>query len=208
MRLVLIPVSLSVPLSACQPNDCSDPSFTHVQGLPRLLSETGLTVTGGQPPGLRAYTPRFELWSDGAQKCRWFFLPDGAQVDTSVPDDWRFPRGTRFWKSSPATACASRPGSRGSGATVATTGAWRPTSGVGVRNALGTPNDVPTAAQCWAATGGAPVESSASGHARERPRRRAGSAPERHGTSQGTRPVLGSIPALIQRRRLPEPDHP
>jgi hypothetical protein len=165
MRPVLIPVSLSLLLSACQPNDCSDPSFTHVQGLPRLLSETGLAVAGGQPPGLRAYTPRFELWSDGAQKRRWFLLPDGAQIDTSVPDDWRFPRGTKFWKE--FTRDGVRVETRilwkwGDGRDDWSMAAylWRPDQTdaelvpAGVRNALGTPHDVPTAGQCWACHGG------------------------------------------------------
>ena len=61
--------------------------------LPEHLSQTGL---GG--PGVRAFEPRFALWSDGASKRRWIALPPGTQVDVSQPDAWRFPVGTRLWK--------------------------------------------------------------------------------------------------------------
>lgn len=62
-------------------------------GLPERLSQTGL-----DSPGVRAFEPRFALWSDGAVKRRWIWLPPGAQVDASQPDAWRFPVGTRLWK--------------------------------------------------------------------------------------------------------------
>lgn len=61
--------------------------------LPERLSDTGF---GG--PALRSFEPRFALWSDGAAKQRWIALPPGAQVDASQPDAWRFPVGTRLWK--------------------------------------------------------------------------------------------------------------
>lgn len=61
--------------------------------LPERLADTGF---GG--PALRAFEPRFALWSDGAAKQRWIALPQGTQVDASQPDAWRFPVGTRLWK--------------------------------------------------------------------------------------------------------------
>lgn len=61
--------------------------------LPERLSETGF---GGA--ALRPFEPRFALWSDGASKQRWIALPDGASVDARQPDAWRFPVGTRLWK--------------------------------------------------------------------------------------------------------------
>lgn len=68
---------------------------------PMRLSETGLysditthTVVADAIP----YTPRFELWSDGADKARWLLLPPGAKIDTADMDNWRFPVGTRVWK--------------------------------------------------------------------------------------------------------------
>lgn len=61
--------------------------------LPERLADTGF---GG--PGLRAFEPRYPLWSDGAAKQRWIALPAGTAVDASRPDAWRFPAGTRLWK--------------------------------------------------------------------------------------------------------------
>lgn len=65
------------------------------------LSETGLYAAGRSDelgPGVRAYTPRYPLWSDGASKRRWLRLPEGAQIDQRDPQAWQFPVGTRFWK--------------------------------------------------------------------------------------------------------------
>jgi hypothetical protein len=44
------------------------------------------------------YTPAVPLWSDGAQKQRWVYLPPGQMIDNSDPDEWSFPVGTKFWK--------------------------------------------------------------------------------------------------------------
>jgi hypothetical protein len=69
--------------------------------VPALLSETGLyadilakTVT----PGVREFRPRYVLWSDGADKQRWVFLPDCTQIDTSNMDHWSLPVGTKLFK--------------------------------------------------------------------------------------------------------------
>ena len=73
------------------------------------LSETGLFVashpnqgsSGASPevsPGVYRFTPAFELWSDGATKRRWIYLPPGSRIDTRDPDAWRFPTGTKLWK--------------------------------------------------------------------------------------------------------------
>lgn len=61
------------------------------QRAPALLSETGF-----DPRTAIAYRPRFELWSDGAEKRRWIALP--AAIDTRDMDSWRFPVGTKLWK--------------------------------------------------------------------------------------------------------------
>lgn len=78
-------------------------SASHIPGAPpRLLSETGLYVsgtgTGVVDPHNRPFSPQYPLWSDGAQKARWVRLPDGAAIDASDIDRWEFPTGTRFWK--------------------------------------------------------------------------------------------------------------
>jgi hypothetical protein len=49
-------------------------------------------------PGVRAYDPGLHLWSDGAEKTRWIYLPLGTQIDTSDMDEWTFPYGTKLWK--------------------------------------------------------------------------------------------------------------
>lgn len=46
----------------------------------------------------RAFSPQYPLWSDGADKQRFIELPAGSAIDASDPDGWRFPRGTRLWK--------------------------------------------------------------------------------------------------------------
>lgn len=69
---------------------------------PELLSEAGLyaDLSSGEElaPGVVEYRPRFELWSDGAEKRRFLFLPPGARIDSSDMDYWVFPVGTRAFK--------------------------------------------------------------------------------------------------------------
>lgn len=69
--------------------------------LPQRLSDTGLFV-GGSTTEIRSenlpFTPQYPLWSDGATKRRWIFIPPGSAIDASDPNAWEFPRGTRLWK--------------------------------------------------------------------------------------------------------------
>jgi hypothetical protein len=78
-------------------------------GAPQRLNETGLYAAGpasakataGQAqigPANRPFSPQYPLWSDGAAKSRWIYLPPGTAIDTTDPDEWAFPVGTRFWK--------------------------------------------------------------------------------------------------------------
>lgn len=65
------------------------------------LSETGLYASVGDETlaeGVFPYTPNFALWTDGARKRRWVFLPPGTTIDTRDADDWVFPQGTKLWK--------------------------------------------------------------------------------------------------------------
>ena len=48
--------------------------------------------------GVRQYDPGLHLWSDGAGKTRWIYLPPGTQIDSSNMDEWTFPNGTKVWK--------------------------------------------------------------------------------------------------------------
>ena len=47
---------------------------------------------------VRAYAPGVALWSDGADKSRYVWLPPHTVIDTSRMDEWTFPIGTKFWK--------------------------------------------------------------------------------------------------------------
>jgi hypothetical protein len=60
--------------------------------LPASLAASGFGTLPKQP-----YEPRWKLWSDGAEKQRWIYVP-GAPIDNSNADYWRFPVGTRLWK--------------------------------------------------------------------------------------------------------------
>ncbi len=69
--------------------------------LPETLSATGaftnvktLKLTEGAIP----YDVNSPLWSDGALKTRWLFLPQGTQIDFHPTLAWSFPAGTVFVK--------------------------------------------------------------------------------------------------------------
>lgn len=64
-------------------------------GLFSSIDDSGALVLG---PGVLAYEPRYKLWSDSANKARWVCLPAGSKIDTSDPDHWSVPVGTKFWK--------------------------------------------------------------------------------------------------------------
>ncbi len=68
---------------------------------PASLRETGLYAdwdTKRVAPANRPFTPQYPLWTDGAQKRRWIYLPPGSTIDASRADAWQFPLGTRIWK--------------------------------------------------------------------------------------------------------------
>ena len=69
--------------------------------LPTHLAETGLFAPDGSgaiAAGNRPFSPQYPLWTDGAAKRRWVYLPAGTTIDASNPRQWEFPVGTRFWK--------------------------------------------------------------------------------------------------------------
>src|SRR5262249_28271401 len=69
--------------------------------VPQELSCTGLYADFTKKavaPNARAYAPAVPLWSDGYEKDRFIMLPDGAKIDATNIDDWRFPVGTKAWK--------------------------------------------------------------------------------------------------------------
>jgi hypothetical protein len=68
---------------------------------PVALSCTGLYAVWANltvAPDVRAYTPGATMWVDGADSSRWIWLPPGATVDTTDPNNWQFPVGTKLWQ--------------------------------------------------------------------------------------------------------------
>jgi len=66
-----------------------------------LISETGLysdTANDVLAPGVMEFAPQFALWTDGAAKRRWIYIPPGTQIDNTNQDEWKFPVGTKLWK--------------------------------------------------------------------------------------------------------------
>ena len=111
--------------------------------------------------GIEPYQPQYPLWSDGALKQRYIYLPPGTRIDTSNPDRWSFPLGTRLYKtfSAGSLKVETRVMEKVASATgytswTAVSYAWsfdgRSVTAVpsGVSDALGTGLDIPTQAQC------------------------------------------------------------
>lgn len=131
---------------------------------PPTLLDTGLCTDAACTeitPGVVPYTPRWELYSDGATKKRWIYLPPGTKIDTSDMDFWQFPVGTKLWKE------FTRDGVRVETRLVMRIGAgntsqdwfyvayvWNAAQDAttaesfGVPDANGTQHDVPSRAQC------------------------------------------------------------
>jgi hypothetical protein len=149
-------------------NVCDPPDESQLAKLPARLSETGLyadVAAGAVSPDVLAFRPQFPLWSDGAEKRRWIWLPPGRRIDTSDMDSWSFPEGTRLWKD------FTRDGTRVETRLLQKVGPaeddwiglaylWdeAQTDAVaaphGAVNALGTPHNVPASAECMACHGG------------------------------------------------------
>lgn len=69
--------------------------------IPEDLACTGLYsdyATKTIAPTARPYAPAVPFWSDGLDKDRYIFLPEGQTIDATNPDDWKFPVGTKIWK--------------------------------------------------------------------------------------------------------------
>lgn len=80
------------------PEDCTIPDGAV---LPGELRCTGLYAdweTRALYCGVSEYEPAYPLWSDGLEKRRYVWLPQGTSVDVTDPDDFQYPVGTQFWK--------------------------------------------------------------------------------------------------------------
>lgn len=138
--------------------------------LPERITELGLYAdarAGTVADGVRAYRPSFALWSDGASKRRWIRLPAGSTIDTSDIDSWRFPVGTELFKEFSVggrriETRVLRKVSPDVDGWAAMSFAWNDTQTEavaapdGVKDALGTKLDIPSARTCMACHGGRP----------------------------------------------------
>ena len=89
--------SKDAPAADALPPGCE----TGPQGEPTDLRCTGLYSDWASKTvasNVRQYDPGLRLWSDGAGKTRWIYLPPGTQINTSDMDEWTFPPGTKLWK--------------------------------------------------------------------------------------------------------------
>jgi hypothetical protein len=137
---------------------------------PTLLSQTCLyddIATQKLSESVRSFTPSYNLFGDSAVKRRWIYLPPGTQIDTSDPDNWVFPAGTKFFKefrhdgrlveTRMLTKIAA---AAGAASWVATVYAWRldgteaDINTAAVANALNTIHDIPATANCGACHNG------------------------------------------------------
>jgi len=145
--------------------DCSEEDASGAAALPELLSQTGLYADiAGQVFADDAFefAPQFPLWTDGATKRRWILLPDAAQIDTTDPEDWVFPVGTKFFKefTRDGVRVETRLNEKTDSGWSAVTYLWNAAGTDADRqldelpDASGTPHDIPSAAQCLTCHGG------------------------------------------------------
>jgi len=78
----------------CDADLAADGLYTHLQCAGLYSNILAKTIA----PENRAYTPGLVLWADGAEKQRWISLPPSTKIDTTDPDEWVFPSGTKVWK--------------------------------------------------------------------------------------------------------------
>jgi len=141
---------------------CEEPDPKRLAPLPALLSETGLYADAAREvlaDGVLRYRPLAELWSDGAEKERFIRLPPDALIDTRDMDNWRFPAGTKLWKTFIRDGVRvetrilhkldASPDSWTAAAYVyLEDGSDAQLTAAGAEDVLGTEHDVPAASQC------------------------------------------------------------
>jgi hypothetical protein len=127
---------------------------------PVALSCTGLYASWAQltvAPDVHTYTPGVAMWVDGADSSRWIWLPPGATIDTSDPNNWQFPVGTKLWQE--LRLLGKRIETRflwkeAPGLWFRATFAWTddqsaaPALGMGQPNARGLPYEIPPVSAC------------------------------------------------------------
>ena len=129
-------------------------------GPPGLYIDPACTVIAD---GIASYNPQYWLWSDGTDKQRWISLPEDSTIDTTDPDHWIYPVGTRVWKTFLTSDGVTKLETRllekvadGTGWDFwdKSTYAWNEAQDAveqvlgGRENVLQTDHDIPTEAQC------------------------------------------------------------
>ncbi len=101
---LLAGLTLALATSAVSPSRSAPPAIPSEKTrhrAPETLAETGLYsdfASKTVADGVLSFVPQYPLWSDGATKRRWIRVPEGAAIDASDPDAFRFPVGTKLWK--------------------------------------------------------------------------------------------------------------
>jgi hypothetical protein len=135
---------------------------------PVALMCTGLYANWGTltlAPDVQPYTPGATMWVDGADASRWIWIPAGATIDTTDPNAWQFPVGTKLWQE--LRLLGKRIETRflwkeAPGLWFRTTFAWTEDQGaapaltIGVANARGLPYEIPAVSACEKCHAGAP----------------------------------------------------
>jgi hypothetical protein len=101
-------------------------------GIPDDLRCTGLYsdwATQTVAADVYYYDPGYKLWSDGAVKRRWIWLPPQTQIDTSNMDEWVFPVGTKIWKEFSLGSQLGSDGQLTGGSRVETRLLWKKSAG-------------------------------------------------------------------------------
>jgi hypothetical protein len=87
------------PLGVCDRKCDSSKDLEVAAVAPDNLAQTLLYAMDSEvAPYARSYQPKYPLWSDGALKDRFIYVPACSRIDTTDMDHWSFPVGTRLWK--------------------------------------------------------------------------------------------------------------
>lgn len=81
---VTVPAVLAAVLAL---GGCTSAAAEQPAALPATLAATGIAG-----PNVRPFAPQYPLWSDGATKRRWIYLP------AAIEAGWQLPVGTKLWK--------------------------------------------------------------------------------------------------------------
>ncbi len=142
--------------AAALATDCASQASDHATS----LQCTGLYADfarGTLADGVFEFAPSESLWSDGAGKRRFIYVPPNTKIDTSDMNAWVFPVGTKLWKefSVDGSKVETRHlEKRADGSWFRTTYVWSDDQSAAVEVTTGVPNlrgtgfDVPPQTEC------------------------------------------------------------